>query len=124
MIRIKRKKYIEDLIGCKLNKGIYRITNKLNGKVYIGESGELRTRIRLHLHNCSRHCPRPDAGRGPIALFRIGVENISIDILVFSEHKHLRKLIECQFIEMYSYIGNSINQRYSILSYSDSINSA
>ncbi len=114
---LKSKRLIEDIIGCKLNKGVYRITNKLNGKVYIGESGNLRIRFRKHLYNCSKTCSCADAGRGPISLFRVGLENVVIEVLVFSEYKYLRKMIECQFIEMYQYIGDSLNQRYSILSY-------
>lgn len=114
---MKIKNKIEKLIGCNLNKGVYKITNKLNGKVYVGESGNLRRRIATHFRNCSKAAARPDPSIGPVSLFRVGLENVDIEVLVFSEYEYLRKMIECQFVEMYDYIGDSLNQRYSILSY-------
>jgi len=116
---MNRKKEIENIIGCHLDKGVYKITNKLNGKVYIGESGRLRKRLYKHLYNCSLDCIKADSGRAPVSLFRVGIENVDIEVLAFSEYKYLRKMIECQFIEMYDSIGDSLNKRYSILSYSN-----
>jgi len=105
---------IEQIINSKLNKGVYQLTNNLNGKVYVGQSSNLRRRIYLHLYNCNKFCNNYDASKAPISLFRVGIDNISIEVKAFVEDEFLRKMIECQMIQLYSSVGLSLNQRYSI----------
>lgn len=43
-----------------MNSGIYKITNKVNGKLYIGSTNNFSTRWRNHKHNLlkNKHCNR------------------------------------------------------------------
>ena len=57
--------------------GIYQITNKVNGKIYIGKSINIKHRINSH------KCSQPRNKRTPItnAIYKYGWENFRVDII-------------------------------------------
>lgn len=55
--------------------GIYKITNKLNGKVYIGQSVDINARWR-------RHCSAKDNFAIHNAIKKYGAENFSFEVLL------------------------------------------
>ena len=60
----------------QFDSGIYKITNTINGKVYIGQSIHLRQRIRFHRTiNCehNKHLKR--------AFEKYGIENFTFEII-------------------------------------------
>lgn len=43
---------IKDWIGAlKMNKCVYKITNNINGKIYIGQTNNLKRRLQEHKHD-------------------------------------------------------------------------
>jgi group I intron endonuclease len=88
--------------------GIYKITNTVNGKVYIGQSVNIPKRIKQHLSNTGRQHNYYFAN----ALKKYGADNFKTDVIALvpdfeSKHK-LLNVLEKQFIEIY----NSANHVY------------
>lgn len=65
---------IDDGISC-----VYLLTNKLNGKIYVGKANDLKSRIYNHIQGCKN----PKKTSAPIvnALHKHGFENFSLRIL-------------------------------------------
>ena len=82
--------------------GIYKITNKINGKVYIGQSKDIYKRWNEHRKECRKK-------KKNIALYcalaKYGCDNFSYDILERCDESELDDL-EIKYIKQYrSYIG-------------------
>jgi len=82
----KRKIFKEN----KDKSGIYRFTNLLNGKMYIGSSSNLSSRFRKHLNlnYISQHKNELSISR---AIIKYGYDNFSLEILEFCEVSNLLK---------------------------------
>lgn len=58
--------------------GIYKITNKLNNKCYIGQSVDIKIRWLQHIYEGKRNNPQ---GKLYHAIFNEGIENFSFEVL-------------------------------------------
>ena len=79
--------------------GIYKITNKLNNKCYIGQSRNIEQRFRDHRKQCN-------VGKRTIstAIHKYGVDNFSFEILQECNVEELNTL-EIKYIEEYESYG-------------------
>ena len=62
-------------------KGIYKFTNKINGKSYIGQSQDLETRYKTHLRNFNKESASMYNGLFYRAIRKYGIENFNYEIL-------------------------------------------
>lgn len=80
---------------------IYKITNKLNSKSYIGQTSQtLSERIKQHIYN------KTNIGK---VLLNYGINNFDIQVLDISESKEKIDKAERYWIEMYDAINNGYN---------------
>ena len=94
------KEMLNRIIGKEKTSGIYKITNQLNGKVYIGQSVDLHTRLTNHI--------KAAIGIGTIAHQLVhdamnidGIENFTFEIVEKCEKEYLNKK-EKLWIETYA----------------------
>lgn len=86
---MKRIKYITNY-----NCGVYKITNLINGKCYIGQSVQLKTRFCCHRkHNEDSLIHR--------AIRKYGLENFSFEVLMYYDRSDLN-LYELLFIQTFN----------------------
>jgi len=96
--------------------GIYLLTNKINGKVYVGKSVRIRERMR-----CYRHYEKTPTKNHPVsyAIYKYGWENFEVSILESFDQIENEKLlkIETEWIKKL----NSTNQKigYNICTFSN-----
>ena len=83
--------------------GIYKITNKLNGKSYIGQSIDIERRIKQHIKNTG-------SDKNPLYLdFKeYGIENFSYEVLEERSTEMLNER-EHYWIEQYDTYNNGYN---------------
>lgn len=85
--------------------GIYKITNNLNGKCYIGQSKNITKRFYTHKNSRKKNMAISDA------IFTVGVENFSFEILILCSETELDEY-EIRFInENNSLVPNGYNIR-------------
>lgn len=95
---------------------VYKITNKINGKSYIGQTLNLNKRLRDHRYS-AKHLYPSNAGQPIVKAIReFGFENFDVDVLftseVFEDKRELKKLLhekEMYFIEKHDTINNGYN---------------
>jgi len=59
--------------------GIYKYTNKLNGKIYVGQSNNIEKREMQHRYDAIY---RPERGTGiDIAIAKYGIDNFNFEII-------------------------------------------
>lgn len=95
---------------------IYKLTNKINGLSYIGQTTNLTKRLRDHRYN-AKHMYKSNAGQRIVQAIReFGFENFEVSILFQSnlcdDKQQLRKLLyekEIFFISKYDTINNGYN---------------
>lgn len=63
-----------------MEKYIYKITNNINGKVYIGQTNNLKRRIQEHKHDKRKNKPIHSA------IVKYGWENFSVEVLYYGEN--------------------------------------
>jgi len=85
--------------------GIYKITNLINGKAYIGQSQNIEERFVEHLHHHSENAY--DIGK---ALYKYGKENFSFEVLEECSPDKLDELEDYYIIKY-----NTINSGYNNL---------
>lgn len=86
--------------------GVYKITNNINGKVYIGQSINIKARWKDHTHVLNRkdsHCTLLQR-----AWSKYGEENFSFEILELCTEDMLDK-IEIKYIKLYDARNNGYN---------------
>ena len=95
---------------------IYMFTNKINGKMYIGQTIDETRRIRRHLYAANHPDSTKNEGQPFVhALREFGFDNFDYAILerVSAENlNELRKILdekECYYIELYDSINNGYN---------------
>jgi group I intron endonuclease len=76
--------------------GIYKITNNINNKIYIGQTSNFRKRIHTHIH-LSKDSKIPIS----LAIKKYGKENFSYEIICECEDKVNLLIYEGLFIELY-----------------------
>lgn len=94
------KEMLNRVVGKDKSSGIYKITNDINGKIYIGQSVDLHTRITNHI--------KAALGIGTIAHQTVhdamaadGLENFSFEIIEYCSKEQLNKK-EKLWIETYA----------------------
>lgn len=71
---------IKDWIGAlKMNKCVYKITNNINGKIYIGQTNNLKRRLQEHKHDKRMNHPIHNA------IVKYGWENFSVEVLYYGD---------------------------------------
>lgn len=87
-----------------MEKFIYKIENKINGKVYIGQTNNLKRRIKEHKYDKRKNHPVHNA------LIKYGFENFNISILYYGENYNEE---EKKYIRLYK--SNDKRYGYNIV---------
>lgn len=66
--------------GLDLEKYVYKITNNITGKVYIGQTNNLKRRIQEHKHD--KRCNHPMYTE----IHKYGFENFDVEVLYFGSN--------------------------------------
>lgn len=87
--------------------GIYKYQNKINGKIYIGQSDNLERRYAQHIYDTTA---RPERGTGiDQAMAKYGRENFTYEIIEYCDIKELDER-ECYWIAYYDSYNNGYNK--------------
>ena len=78
--------------------GIYKITNKINNKCYIGKTEDLYTRLYTHIHHSNNINLRND-------IEKYGLKNFTWEVLESKIFKHSERY----YIKLYNSIENGYN---------------
>lgn len=78
---------IARVVNNPIHSGIYRITNNLDGKTYIGQSVDIAERFRQHI-KCGLGIDTPN-NKLYKAMLQDGVENFSFEVLQYSNSADL-----------------------------------
>lgn len=78
------------LIGSKVVCGIYKITNLENQKVYIGQSVNIKERLRTHIKR-GLGAETPTRNKLYMVMNKVGVENFSYEIIEECPREQLNK---------------------------------
>ena len=95
------------VIGSGVHTGIYKITNLQTGQAYIGQSLDVRTRLRQHIK--AGLGIDSSTNRFYTAMKEIGPENFSYEIIEKCDKEQLNER-ECYWIEFYDTIGFGYNE--------------
>lgn len=79
---------------------VYKITNKLNGKIYIGQAANVAKRW-------SRHCKNTDKAAISLAIRKHGKHNFSFDIITEYDNELDLNNAEDYFIDFYNTLAPS-----------------
>jgi group I intron endonuclease len=89
--------------------GVYKITNSLNGKSYIGQSKNIKRRFKNHKESINR---KPDdlRGKGPLydEMKKYGVEHFVFEVLKECDESQLNELEE-YYIKKYDSVSEGYN---------------
>jgi group I intron endonuclease len=95
---------------------VYKLTNKINGKSYIGQSLNLAKRLRDHKYNAKHLYPSNAKQPIVLAIREFGFENFEVEVLFtsedFKDKTELKKALyekEIFFIEKYDTVNNGYN---------------
>lgn len=92
--------------------GIYKFTNKINNKVYIGQSTYIEKRYREHFYDCERlTSDRHKSTYFHKALQKYGKDNFNFEIIELCEENQLNER-EKYWIEYYHSFQNGYNLTY------------
>lgn len=93
--------------------GIYKFTNKINGKCYIGQSIQLEKRKREHKYNSFHKNSNEYNSQFHKAIRKYGIENFDYEVLEFLEEKEYttKKLneLEKKYINYFNSYKNGYN---------------
>lgn len=87
------------LIGSKVVCGIYKITNLENQKVYIGQSVNIKERLRTHIKR-GLGAETPTRNKLYTVMNKVGVENFSYEIIEECPREQLNEK-ECYWIDYF-----------------------
>lgn len=93
--------------------GIYKLTNKINGKCYIGQSVDIKKRLENHMCLNGAKYPGQVAYNYPLyrAMRKYGRENFESEVLENCEVEDLAER-ELHYIKKYNSVKNGYNQTY------------
>lgn len=88
-------------------KGIYKFTNKINNKSYIGQSVSLEDRYKTHMRNYNKETNNAYNSLFYRALRKYGIGNFSYEILIQSDYLSKEELneLEIYYIEHFKSFG-------------------
>ena len=87
--------------------GIYKYQNKINGKIYIGQSTNIENRYRQHLYDAD---VRPEDGTGiDLAIRKYGIDNFTFEIIEECPKDKLDER-EIYWIQYYDSYNNGYNR--------------
>ena len=84
--------------------GIYKITNKLNGKVYIGQSVDIETRWKQHIYSTQNSAIH-------LAICKYGKDNFNFEVVEQTSIEELNER-EKYWINYYNSVNNGYNCTY------------
>lgn len=84
---------------------IYKATNKVNGKSYIGQTVNYRSRVWQH-----KRCYEKEDCKFHDAIKEFGFDNFEWQILETCESKEKAKILEYKYIELYDSYRNGYNE--------------
>lgn len=91
-------------------QGVYKITNKIDNKCYIGISNDIYERWQQHIHNSQNINNQQDYNKLLSKVFRqYGVDNFTFEILQIENDSEKRKELEKYYIEYYDSYKNGYN---------------
>jgi group I intron endonuclease len=82
-----------------MKSGIYKITNLLNNKVYIGQSKNIPNRFKGHIRQRSRNYPLYNSFR------KYGIDNFKFEVIEYADINILDEL-EIKYIKKYKSLIN------------------
>ena len=89
-----------------ISSGIYKITNKINNKVYVGQAVNLQRRILIHLYDYKYNKKNSYFYN---SITKYGIENFDVEILIEGKFSKLElNEMEIRFIELF----NSTNKLF------------
>jgi group I intron endonuclease len=95
-----------------VDSGIYKLTHKESGKIYIGQSKHLKIRLNEH-----RRCEKSDDKKGSQSVVRraikkYGFDNFEYDIILYCEEGEYMDLMETRLINFFNcLVPNGYNVR-------------
>lgn len=107
LTRKSRFSDLDNLVYSERLIGIYKITNEVNGNIYIGQSVNLITRLISHRNNYKN--PKLEGKALYKAIKKHGLENFSIEILEICSINELNDF-EKLYIEIHQAYTNGYNQ--------------
>lgn len=99
--------------------GVYKITNSLNGKSYIGQSKDIKKRFNTHKSAINRSLDDP-RGQGPLydAMRKYGVDNFVFEVLEECSESELDEREE-YYISLYDSVNNGYNRSETAITTND-----
>lgn len=88
---------------------IYKITNKINNKIYIGQTINFKQRMKTHTSNIKRNSLPID-----VAIKKYGKENFIFEILEETDEQEKADILERHYIKLYDCKLNN-NKGYNLL---------
>lgn len=86
---------------------IYKITNRVNGKCYIGFTQDVARRFKQHISNSKKDAPDSQIAR---ALKKYGTDNFSFEVVYQTkDREHALLEVEPKLIEEYNSFTNGYN---------------
>lgn len=89
--------------------GIYKYQNKINGKIYIGQSSNIEKRFAQHLYDAER-CKNGDQTGIDYAIKKYGIENFDFEIIEKSDSLQELDDREIYWISYYDSYKNGYNR--------------
>lgn len=94
--------------------GIYKITNKINSKCYIGQSFDIKTRLKNHIKNINNRNNKTYNYPLYKAIRKYGIENFDFEILKILKGEKINKEnlneLEIYYISFFNSYDNGYNQ--------------
>lgn len=85
-----------------LNSGIYKLTNKLNNKVYIGQSKRLKIRLKEHRVSETKSEEKSSQSVLRRAIKKYGFHNFNFEVLLYCEEGDYMNAMETKLIQFYN----------------------
>jgi len=91
--------------------GVYQIKNKINGKIYIGSSVDVETRLKAHLSDLRGNRGFKNMQKD---FNKYGENNFEFNILEIIDDESKLREAEDYYIKKYDSIKNGYNEKYAV----------